>query len=126
MVLGEFYSTPSAMKPQSLYTHNRGINALKCCQTKTMKSSPEKLVKKHEKLTHSDTRKVTSHVQRNTDDWIINTLMIEGCEVPFKYKRTKLYKNLTGQRVNLTYYPDTETIAGMEFDVMNVVRIKVS
>ncbi len=37
-------------------------------------------------------------------DWILNSLMIEGCEVPFKYKRTRKYKNLQGQRVNLTYY----------------------
>lgn len=52
--------------------------------------------------------------------------MIEGCDVPFKYKRNKMYKNTTGQRVNLTYYPATETVAGMPFEVMNVVRIKVS
>ena len=91
-----------------------------------MKSSPEKLLKKHEQLTHSEVMTVTSHVQRNEGDWIINTLMIEGCDVPFKYKRTKPYKNLKGQRVNLTYYPVTEMVAGLEFDVMNVVRIKVS
>jgi len=91
-----------------------------------MKSSPEKLIKKHHQLTHSDAMKVTSHVQRNDGDWIINTLMIEDCEVPFKYKRTKPYKNLKGQRVNLTYYPVTEMVAGLEFDIMNVVRIKVS
>ncbi len=91
-----------------------------------MKTSPEKLVKRHEKLTHSDVIKVTSHVQRSDGDWIMNTLMIEGCDVPFKYKRTKLYKNLKGQRINLTYYPDTDTIAGIDIDVMNVVRIKIS
>ena len=91
-----------------------------------MKSTPEKLLKKHEQLTHSEVMTVASHVQRNDGEWIINTLMIEGCEVPFKYKRTKHYKNLKGQRVNLTYYPVTEVVAGMEFDVMNVVRIKIS
>ena len=91
-----------------------------------MKSSPEKLLKMHQQLTHSDAMKVTSHVQRNAGDWIINTLMIEGCEVPFKYKRSKPYKNLKGQRVNLTYYPVTETVAGLEFDIMNVVRVKIS
>lgn len=91
-----------------------------------MKTSPEKLVKKHQQLTHSEMMKVTSHVQRNDGDWIINTLMIEGCEVPFKYKRKKPYKNLKGQRINLTYYPGTDIVAGMEFDVMNVVRIKIS
>lgn len=91
-----------------------------------MKSSPEKLLKKHQQLTHSDMMKVTSHVQRNSDDWVLNTLMIDGYDVPFKYKRTRLYKNLKGQRVNLTYYPDTEMVAGMEFEVMNVVRVKIA
>lgn len=91
-----------------------------------MKSSPEKLVKKHKELTHSDMMKVSSHVQRASEGWVLNTLMIEGYEVPFKYKRTRLYKNLKGQRVNLTYYPDREIVAGMEFEFMRVVRIKVS
>ena len=71
-------------------------------------------------------RKVTSHVQRQAGEWIINTLMIEGCDVPFKYKRKQKYKDIKGQRVNLTYYPDTETVAGIEMEVMTVVRIKVA
>ncbi len=91
-----------------------------------MKSPVEKLLKNHEKLVHSDMMKVESHVQRETDDWIINTLMIEGCSVPFKYKRRKLYKNLKGQRVNLTYYVSNESVAGIDMEVMNVVRVKVS
>jgi hypothetical protein len=91
-----------------------------------MKSSPEKLLKKHQELTHSEMMKVTSHVQRRDGDWIMNTVMIEGCDTPFKYKRTKPYKNLKGQRINLTYYPATETVAGIEFEIMNVVRIKIS
>ncbi len=86
----------------------------------------DKLLKKHQKLNQSDMMKIESHVQRESGDWVINTLMIEGCTVPFKYKRKKLYKNLKGQRVNLTYYPDMEDIAGMEIEVMNVVRIKIS
>lgn len=91
-----------------------------------MQSDPEKLIKKHKDLTHSDMMKVVSHVQRDIDDWIMNTIMVEGCEVPFKYKRKKPYKNLTGQRVNLTYYPTTETVACFTVDIMNVVRIKIS
>jgi len=91
-----------------------------------MKSTVKKLLKTHEKLNQSDMMKVQSHVQRDSAEWIINTLMIEGCDVPFKYKRRKQYKNLTGQRVNLTYYPETESVAGMEMEVMNVVRIKIS
>lgn len=91
-----------------------------------MKTDAKKLVKKHEKLVHSEMMKVTSHVQRTSGEWIINTVIVEGCEVPFKYKRKKEYKNLKGARVNLTYYPDVEKVAGMDFEVMNVVRIKVA
>jgi len=89
-------------------------------------SEPEKLIKKHEKLTHSDMLKVTSHVQREAGKWIINTLMVEDCDVPFRYQRQEQYKNLKGQRVNLTYYPTKELVAGIEMEIMNVVRIKVS
>jgi hypothetical protein len=70
--------------------------------------------------------KVASHVQRESNDWIINTLMLDNLDVPFKYKRKKLYQSLQGQRVNLTYYPEIETIAGFEIEVMSVVRIKIS
>ena len=91
-----------------------------------MTSEPEKLLKKHQKLTHSEMMKVTSHVQRETPDWYINTVMVEGCEVPFRFKRKKVYKNLKGQRVNLTYYPEVENVAGLEMEIMKVVRIKIS
>lgn len=91
-----------------------------------MKTQPEKLISRHKNLVHSEMRKVTSHVQREAGEWIINTLMVEGCEVPFRYKRKKKYKSIKGQRVNLTYYPDTETVAGIEMEVMNVVRIKIA
>ena len=75
---------------------------------------------------HSDNKKVVSHVQRTADDWVINTIMIEACDIPFRYKRKKTYKNLQGQRVNLTYYASSETVAGIEMEVMKVVRIKVA
>lgn len=91
-----------------------------------MFSEAKKLLKKHEKLVHSENRKVLSHVQRQDGEWLINTLMIEGCEVPFKYKRNKKYKDITGARVNLTYYPSTETVAGFDMEIMNVVRIKIA
>ena len=68
----------------------------------------DKLLKKHTGLIQSDMKKVTSHVQREDGEWFINTLMIDGYEPPFKYKRKKKYKSLVGQRVNLTYYPDKE------------------
>ncbi len=93
---------------------------------KIKQSDPDKLVKKHQELTHSESVKVISHVQRDKDEWILNTVMIEGCEVPFKFKRKQQYKNLKGARVNITYYPTVEVVAGLDFEIMNVVRIKVA
>jgi len=89
-----------------------------------MKSNPKKLVEKHKELIHSDALKVVSHVQREQGDWILHALMVEGCEVPFKFKRKGNYKSLKGARVNMTYYPIQETVAGMDFEVMKVVRVK--
>ena len=91
-----------------------------------MKSDVDKLLKQHQELTQSDMQKVTSHVQRRAGDWIVNTLMIEGCSAPFKFKRKDSYRNLKGARVNLTYYPDIETVSGFELEVMNVVRVRVA
>ena len=91
-----------------------------------MESDPKKLLKKHQKLTHSEMMKVTSHVQREAGEWMINTLMLEGCDVAFRYKRKQKYKSLKGQRVNLTYYPTTENVAGIQMEIMNVVRVKIS
>lgn len=92
-----------------------------------MKNKPvEKLLKTHQKLTHSEMVRVVSHVQRDTKEWVLNTLIIEDCDVPFKYKRKKKYKDIKGQRVNLTYYHATENVAGIEMEVMNVVRIKIA
>ena len=59
-------------------------------------------------------------------NWIVNTLMLEGCTVPFRFKRKQSCRNLKGRRVNLTYYPASEIVGGMEFEVMNVVRIRVA
>ena len=95
-------------------------------KTLTNKNAAQKLVKKHSKLTHSENMKVTSHVQRETDDWIINTIMLDKIDVPFKYKRKKHYQSLKGQRINLTYYAEVNNIAGFSVEIMSVVRIKVS
>ncbi|MDR9436603.1 MAG: hypothetical protein RI563_06960 [Thiohalophilus sp.] len=89
-------------------------------------SDPDKLTKQHDKLVHSDNVKVTSHVQREEGEWFVNTVMIEGVDVPFRYKRKKKYKDLTGARVNLTYYPDNLSVGGMEMEIMTVVRIRVT
>lgn len=92
----------------------------------SMPKEVDKLLSQHRELVHSEMKKVTSHVQRSDGEWVINTIMIEGCDVPFKYKRKKTYRNITGQRVNLTYYPAVEEVAGIPFDIMKVVRIKAS
>ena len=91
-----------------------------------MKSDAKKMTAKHEKLVHTEMAKVISHVQRNLGDMYLNTVMIEGCEAPFRYKRSQPYKSLQGQRVNITYYPTTEKVGGFEMEVMKVVRIKVA
>ena len=91
-----------------------------------MKSSVNKLLKTNEQLNQLDAVKVTSHVQRESGDWFINTLMLQGYDVPFKYNRKKKYRDLKGASVNLTYYPQTEQIAGMEFEFMKVVRLRRS
>ncbi len=89
-----------------------------------MQSDPKKLVEKNRNLVHSELMKVISHVQREKGEWILHTLMVEGCETPFKFKRKGNYQSLKGARVNMTYYSEQETVAGIEFEVMKVVRIK--
>ena len=91
-----------------------------------MKSDADKLLKKNAQLNHLDAIKVTSHVQRERGDWFLNTLMLDDYDVAFKYNRKKLYKSLEGASVNVTYYRDTEVVAGMEFEYMKVVRIRRS
>lgn len=94
--------------------------------TGKLQSQPEKLLKRHASLVHTENAKVSSHVQRRAGDWIINTVMLDGVNVPFRYKRKREYKNIKGARVNLTYYPDVEQVGGMEMEVMTVVRIKIA
>ncbi len=85
-----------------------------------------KLTQQHPTLIHTENIKVISHVQRETDDWQLNTLMLDGVNVAFKYKRKKRYKNLKGSRVNITYYPDNEKVAGFDIEIMKIVRIKLT
>ncbi len=95
-----------------------------------MKSPVDKLLKQHHALNQSDGQKVLSHVQRDIKrggaDWVLNTLMIEGCDVPFKFKRKQAVRSLQGQRVNLTYYRSVEDVAGITMEIMKVVRIKIA
>ncbi|GAA5217150.1 hypothetical protein ACFSJ3_14335 [Corallincola platygyrae] len=91
-----------------------------------MKTTPEKLLKKRPNLIQTDNCKVTSHVQREEGDWFRHTIMIEGYDVPFVFKRQKQYQSLKGARVNLSYYPETQKVAGFEMETMKVVRIRRS
>jgi len=91
-----------------------------------MKSDSDKLLSRHEKLIHSNEMKVISHVQREVDGWFVNTIMVEGWDVAFKYKRKKGYKSIVGQRINVTYYLDSYEVAGIEMDCMTVVRLKIA
>ena len=93
-----------------------------------MRSPVKKLLEKNRELIHSEMMKVKTHVQRQekNSEWIINTITLEGFDVPFRFKRKQEYRNLKGARVNITYYPTVETVGKFEMEVMNVVRIKKS
>ena len=91
-----------------------------------MKNEVDKLLIRHKLLVHSEMKRVVSHIQRKGPEWIINTVMLEDCPAPFRFKRKKRYRNLKGAYVNMTYYPSTESVAGIEMEVMNVVRIRVA
>lgn len=93
---------------------------------KSISSTSDDLLKKNQKLIHSSFQKVTSHVQRQEDEWITNTIMIEGCDTPFQYKRKKLYQNLKDTQVDITYYSTKKEIGGFEFETFNIVRIRRS
>lgn len=89
-----------------------------------MKSDVDKLLEKNRRLNQLDMAKVVSHVQRKKDGWVLNTIILEGYDVPFRYSRKKLYRSLQGARINLTYYPQLERVAGLDIEVMKVVRLK--
>jgi hypothetical protein len=90
-----------------------------------MKSSVETMLQKQCQLIHCELMEVTSHVQRFNGECMLNTLMIDGYDCPFKYCRKNKYQNLKGKQVDLSCYPSIEVIAGFEIDIMKVVHIKV-
>lgn len=89
-----------------------------------MKSPVEIMLQKHSQLVHCELMQVTSHVQRFDGECILNILMLDGYDCAFKYCRKYKYRNLKGKRVNLSYYPTIEVIAGFDVDIMKVVQIK--
>lgn len=90
-----------------------------------MKYPVEIMLQKHNQLVHCESMQVTSYVQRFNGECMLNTLMMDGYDCPFKYCREYKYRNLKGKRVELSYYPMIEVIAGSEVDLMKVVQIKV-
>ena len=95
-----------------------------------MKTDVDKLLSKNQQLNQLDVVKVVSHVQREIEsdegEWVINTLLLEGYDVPFRYRRKKKYRSLQGAPVNITFYAQTEQVAGIDMEVMKVVRIRKS
>jgi hypothetical protein len=89
-----------------------------------LKSDVDKLLEKNRQLNQLDMARVVSHVQREKDGWVLNTVMLDGYDVPFRYSRKRLYRSLQGARVNLTYYPQLEQVAGLDIEIMKVVRIR--
>ncbi|MGL4516940.1 hypothetical protein [Shewanella sp.] len=89
-----------------------------------MNKAVKKMLANHERLIHSDGVTVLSHTQREKGDWVQHTVMVENCDVPFKFRRVKKYKSLQGQKISVVYYPETELVAGFEIEIMQVVRIK--
>lgn len=89
-----------------------------------MVKETDKLLKEHDKLNQLDDAKVTSHVQRKQEDWFLNTLLLDGYDVPFRYRRRKRYKNLEGARVNLTYYSEVTEVGGIGLETMKIVRLR--
>ncbi len=103
-------------------------NSVKSTSRSRKNDGVEKLLKKNAQLNQLDLVKVVSHVQRQLDeeDWVLNTLMLEGYDVPFQYRRKKMYRSLQAAPVNVTYYADAELVGGLEIEVMRVVRIRKS
>ncbi len=90
-----------------------------------MKDSAEITLQQDNHLVQCQLMQVNSHVQRFNGECILNTLMVDGYDCPFKYCRQYKYQSLTGKQVDLAYYPTVEVIAGLEVDIMKVVRVKV-
>ncbi len=80
--------------------------------------------RKQPALLEAREQKVSSHTQRPDGDWVLHTLMLEGIDTPFQFRRPKGYRSLQGARVNLSYYIETRKLAGENFEVMKVVRIR--
>ncbi len=93
---------------------------------KTVRADRKALHQKQPQLLEALEQKVVSHTQRNEPDWVVHTLMLEGCDSPFQFRRPRGYRSLVGARVNLSYYIETQELAGEAFQIMRVVRVRRS
>ncbi|MDX1451277.1 MAG: hypothetical protein R3183_01885 [Oleiphilaceae bacterium] len=91
-----------------------------------VKTTLKALHAKHPELLEAQNQKVLRHTQRREGEWVIHTLMIEGVDAPFQFRRPKELRPLEGCRVNLSYYIDSQKLAGEDFEVMKVVRVRRS
>ena len=84
-----------------------------------MKPVPKILLERHGELIQSEGVTVVSHIQRQVGEWVVQTLMIKDCDVPFQR-----FKSLLDHKVNLIYYPAKEVVGGFEIEIMQVVRVR--
>ena len=84
-----------------------------------MKNEVDRLLKRQELLVHSERKRIVFHAHRKTGEWIVNAVMREEDPGPFRFKRKTPHKNLKGMFVNLTSYPRTELVAGIDVEVRN-------
>lgn len=89
-----------------------------------MKQGQPARMKDKPALLEARDQKVTSHTQRQDGEWILHTLMLENLDTPFQFRRPKGYRSLQGARVNISYYIETRKLAGEDFEIMKVVRIR--
>ena len=81
-------------------------------------------IEQQQNVYHREHCTVLSHTQRDEGEWVQHTLMLENYETPFRFRRSKRYRCLKGESVDVDYYPQTTLVAGMELETMKVVRIK--
>jgi len=63
-----------------------------------MRTDAKKLVETHNNLNHSQLVKVASHIQRKQGEWILHTLMVEGCDATLEVKSCGFYSLRTRYR----------------------------
>jgi len=84
----------------------------------------KKQTKDDPQLIHLEGARVVSHRQLKKNDSVLNTLVLEGHDVPFQFRRKTAFRSLLGARVNLSYYPESRTAGDKTFKTMRIVKIR--